>query len=75
MGGKEGSEDPHSGSVYAAEGQRPLGGVSELRLGNPNLGSRFGTGIWRGGDRSGAEVKSRKKSGCPAGRLEVEARV
>lgn len=38
-------------SVYGAERQRPLGGVSELCLGIPNLGSDFGTGIWRGDDK------------------------
>lgn len=44
-GGKEGSRDPRSGSFTAAERQRPIGGVAELRLGYPNLGSDFETGI------------------------------
>lgn len=45
VGGKEGGWDPRSGSVMLLRGRRPIGGVSELHLGYPNLGSDFGTGI------------------------------
>lgn len=45
VGGKEGGWDPQSGFVNVAERRRPIGGVSGLRLGYPDLGSYFRTGI------------------------------